>query len=138
MNVLHLGVYALIKREEEILLIKKLRGPYTGKLDLPGGRVEHGETPEQTVKREVAEETGLVVLESKLLNNLSVKVDFKDDRGDVSMHQIGLIYQVTVGENQTPIAEMEMEDSGGAEWFEIKNLTKDGLSPFAATLLGYE
>ena len=55
----HLGVYAIIRQNRKFLLIKKARGPYTGMFDLPGGKIEFGETPEQTLVREVAEETGL-------------------------------------------------------------------------------
>lgn len=47
----HLGVYALIIKDDKILLIKKNGGPYHNQLDLPGGTIEFGETPEQTLKR---------------------------------------------------------------------------------------
>ncbi len=33
----HIGVYGLITENDQILLIKKVGGPYDGKLDLPGG-----------------------------------------------------------------------------------------------------
>lgn len=36
----HLGVYGLIIKNDNILLIKKYGGPYDGKLDLPGGAIE--------------------------------------------------------------------------------------------------
>ena len=41
-----LGAYALIIKDEQILLIKKCGGPDDGKLDLPGGTIEFGERPE--------------------------------------------------------------------------------------------
>lgn len=41
----HVGSYSIIIRNENIALIKKARGGYTGKLDLPGGGIEHEETP---------------------------------------------------------------------------------------------
>ena len=34
-----LGAYALILKDDKILLIKKKTGPYYGKLDLPGGTI---------------------------------------------------------------------------------------------------
>ena|SRR5690625_1240068 len=44
-----------------VLLIKRGREPNRGLWSLPGGRVEPGETPQQAVGRETAEETGLRV-----------------------------------------------------------------------------
>jgi 8-oxo-dGTP diphosphatase len=46
---------------DKILLIKRLTPPFIGYWALPGGRSEPGETAEQTVIREVKEETGLNV-----------------------------------------------------------------------------
>jgi 8-oxo-dGTP diphosphatase len=52
----------LINDKDEILLQHKSRGFGQGKWNGPGGKIELGETPEQAVKREVWEETGLKVL----------------------------------------------------------------------------
>jgi 8-oxo-dGTP diphosphatase len=46
---------------DKILLIKRRTLPFTGYWALPGGRVDSGETVEQTIVREVKEETGLDV-----------------------------------------------------------------------------
>ena len=46
---------------DKILLIKRLTVPFRGYWALPGGRVDPGETVEQTIVREVKEETGLDV-----------------------------------------------------------------------------
>ena len=47
---------------DALLLVKRDTIPFKGYWALPGGRAELGETPEQTVVREVKEETGLEVL----------------------------------------------------------------------------
>jgi 8-oxo-dGTP diphosphatase len=47
--------------EKKILLIKRSTPPFVGYWALPGGRVDPGETVEQTIVREVKEETGLDV-----------------------------------------------------------------------------
>jgi ADP-ribose pyrophosphatase YjhB (NUDIX family) len=46
---------------DNILLIKRKTVPFVGYWALPGGRTEPGETVEETVIREVKEETGLKV-----------------------------------------------------------------------------
>jgi 8-oxo-dGTP diphosphatase len=46
---------------ERILLIKRRTRPFRGYWALPGGRVDAGETIEETAIREVKEETGLDV-----------------------------------------------------------------------------
>ena len=45
----HLGCYGLLMEGNKILLIKKKTGPYDGLLDLPGGSLDFGETPEATL-----------------------------------------------------------------------------------------
>ena len=45
--------------KDTVLLIKRSTRPFVGYWALPGGRVESEETVEQTVVREVKEETGL-------------------------------------------------------------------------------
>ena len=51
----------IIKKPDLILLIKRLTIPFFGYWALPGGRLDPGETVEETVIREVKEETGLDV-----------------------------------------------------------------------------
>ena len=73
----HLGSYGLILDNNNIVLIKKNGGPYNGKLDLPGGTIEFGETPEETLIREIEEEVGIKVLEYELFDGNSVTFEWE-------------------------------------------------------------
>lgn len=46
-----------------VLFVQRGKAPYEGTWSLPGGRVEPGETLEEAVRRELLEETGLVLPE---------------------------------------------------------------------------
>ena len=66
-EVFHLGVKALIRNQAgKILLLRvnpeELHGDRQSHWDLPGGRVQVGEPVEATLRREVAEETGITQL----------------------------------------------------------------------------
>ena len=63
-----LAAYALVVRDGAVLLTRNSpRGPRPGTWTLPGGGVEHGESPGDAVVREVAEETGLAATTGRLL-----------------------------------------------------------------------
>jgi 8-oxo-dGTP diphosphatase len=69
------GVGAVIICKGKILLEKRKGEPGRGKWSIPGGLVELGESAEQTVIREVKEETNLEVEEPKLIdvvNNITL------------------------------------------------------------------
>ena len=65
MSRFEIGVKALILHEDKLLLLKRIAKPEYGNLqgtwDVPGGRLEFGESPEEGLRREVKEETGLEI-----------------------------------------------------------------------------
>lgn len=70
----HVGAYGVCLRDGQLLVIRKARGPYTGRFDLPGGGIEFGERPSETVVRECSEETGVQVVVEGLRRLLSCLV----------------------------------------------------------------
>lgn len=130
-----LGAYALVIKNEKILLIKKSGGPYDGKLDLPGGTIEFCERPEDALKRELMEEVGIEVADYKLFDADSVSFDwqYKEDV-IVKVHHTGIFYKALSYNNEIK-NELELDekndDSLGAKFYDINKLSKKELSSIA-------
>ena len=127
-----LGAYGLIIKDGKILLIKKFGGPYDGKLDLPGGTIEFCERPEVALKRELMEEVGIEVVDCQLFDADSVAFEwqFKEDIL-VKVHHTGIFFKVLNYKNDTKkevIVDEVNDDSLGADFFDIAELSKDKLS----------
>ena len=124
----HLGVYGLIIKDNKIALISKSRGAYTGKLDLPGGSIEHGERPEETLVIEIKEELTVDVKEYELFETESVVVNWTHHDEEENMHHIGIYYIVSLKED-TLKSDADGYDSLGANWYDIDKLKEDEVSP---------
>ena len=127
----HLGVYGLIIENDKILLIKKVSGPYDGLLDLPGGTMEFGERPVDTLKRELKEEVGIDVIDYELFDADSVNVDWNYNNELISVHHTGIFYKIDKYDGnikEENIVDEINDDSLGAEFYEIDKLDKEELS----------
>src|SRR5579885_1786743 len=51
----------------KVLLVKRKKEPYLNQWNGLGGKIEEGESPEASVKRELAEETGLDITRAQTL-----------------------------------------------------------------------
>jgi colanic acid biosynthesis protein WcaH len=62
------SVEALIVVDKSLLFLKRKNRPAKGQWWFPGGRIHMGESLEDTLRREVKEETGLEISSYKLIN----------------------------------------------------------------------
>ena len=130
----HLGAYGLIIKERKIVLIKKKGGPYNEKLDLPGGTIELGETPEQTLIRELNEEVGIDVTNYELFDANSVVFEWIHKEELEKVHHLGIFYKILDYNNEI-LEKIKIDekndDSLGARFYEIDKLRKNELSDIA-------
>jgi 8-oxo-dGTP diphosphatase len=82
------GVGAVIWDGSRVLLERRGKPPAQGAWSLPGGLIEVGETAEQAVRREVAEECGIEVAVGPLLGHFE-PID-RDEDGRVRYHYVVL------------------------------------------------
>jgi len=73
------SVEAVILEDEKFLFLRRKNEPVKGQWWFPGGRIRKGETLQEALVREVKEETGLTVTESKLVNVYSRIFDKRHD-----------------------------------------------------------
>lgn len=131
----HVGAYGIILHDNKIALVKKRRGGYLGKLDLPGGGIEHTELPEETLRREIMEEAGINITNDKLLDVVATNIKWEMEPNLwEDLHHIGILYQVETNEYNLK-TDTDGLDSNGANWYSINELKKESLTPFAILAL---
>ena len=136
----HVGAYGIMIKDNKIALVRKARGGYKGKLDLPGGGIEHTEQPFESLKREIREEAGIGITNYKLLDVVAtnIKWEMEPDLWE-DLHHIGILYTVETNESSLK-SDADDLDSDGANWYNLNELNKTELSPFtimALEKLGY-
>ena len=71
----HIAVAAVIIKDGKVLMVKRNREPFRDTWMFPAGFLEFGEHPEDTLKRELSEETNLTIVSWNLLKVLKSSAD---------------------------------------------------------------
>jgi len=125
-------VRAIIKRDQKVLLLRRAKGnpSYQGLFELPGGKVDIGEDPQDTLKREIAEETGQMI-ETVQLFDMRSEVE-QSDHGN---QYIILIFLVTL----EPSTTFELSDEHDKYlWKPTSELQLSELTPITRIALQIE
>ena len=128
------AAYALVVRPapgggESVLLTRiSPRGHHTGRWTLPGGGVDHGESPREALEREMVEECGVPCTVGALLDVHDVQFSGTAPNGrHEDFHAVHLVFAATVPEDAEPkvveldgttdaVAWAPLEALGGEEW----------------------
>lgn len=122
------GVHGVVRQKGKILLVEHASGPYQGKLGLPGGKIEHGESPETALRREFQEEVCGSFGSFYPLGNFHAQTTI----GDTDFHLIGLIYRIedfTQGKGAT-----ELQHG----WYDLASLPRERMAPFVEELVKHQ
>ncbi len=123
-----MGVGAVIVHEGRVVLVKRAKEPLRGRWLIPGGTVELGETLEDAVVREVAEETGLRVrpLEVVLVFDRILR-----DEGEVRYHYVIIDYRCAYLGGEIAAG----SDAADAAWVRPEDLPSYDVPEQAADLI---
>lgn len=132
---IYLGVYGIYQKDDTILVIKKARGPYTGKYDLPGGGLNFDETREQCLERELLEETNTKVKDKVLVGINEYQCHYtKEDGTPKDFHHLGIYYKVDLIIKDLKTSP-DGQDSNGAIFVHFADLTEKNTSPIALPMI---
>lgn len=111
-----IGVGALIIEGDSILLVERGKEPLKGYWSLPGGLLEVGERLEAAIRREVLEETGLLI-EPMRVHEIFERI-MPDARGVAEYHYVLIDYICRVSGGELRAA----SDASRAAWVSQPNL----------------
>jgi ADP-ribose pyrophosphatase YjhB (NUDIX family) len=134
----HNGAYGLCRDpSNQLLLVRITDGLDKGKWTLPGGGIEWGEHPDDTVLRELEEETGITDVRSLQVTALySHKYCRSENFPYDSVHHIGIIYDLTLG--NFDIRSEQDGTTDRCEWFtesQVRQLPLVPIVEFAVDLV---
>lgn len=127
-----IAAYAVIRRDDCVLLVRSSpTSDFPRTWWLPGGGVEHGEHPEDTITREVAEETGLV---ARVISPPRVVTDIVEiaARG-LEVHTVRIIYDAEIVGGA--LASERDGTSDAVAWFTADELARPSVQAFVRAAL---
>ena len=116
------GVGAVIVCDGKLLLEKRKNEPGKGKWSIPGGLVELGESVEQTVVREVEEETGFEVEKPEHIDVVDNII--RDESGRVKYHFVIIDYFMRLKGGTLKAA----SDAEELKWVPLSDVEKHDLT----------
>lgn len=108
---------AVVVKNGKVLMVRRVRDPYKNTWMFPAGFVDFGEHPEDTLSREVNEESGLKVTKAELMEIVQCEDDPR------SPGHFLFFYRVSVRGKMRNLDEKENSD---IDWFDINSPPRIG------------
>lgn len=126
-----IAVRALITAKQKTLLVRRASGRSTilGKYELPGGKLEYGDQPEDSLARYLQTDLGLTMRSAQLFDVVSY-IDY-DDR---DMQYVFILYIVNVEDSTTKVHLSQNYDH--YQWRGLASLQQETLTESTKLLLG--
>jgi 8-oxo-dGTP diphosphatase len=124
-----LGAYALVRRGDTVLLTRiSDRGFHTGSWTLPGGGVDHGESPRTAVLRELREECGvdgtlgeLVAVHDDHFSGTAPSGRYED------FHAVAMAFEVTLDADAEPVLAEAGGTTDAVAWVPVADIESGAL-----------
>ena len=107
-------VISAVIKDDQILLIKRLRGDYVGLWGLPGGKIEKNEHLSEAAIREILEESGI---ESNFKNHLGLVSEHLIENRNVLQH-----FLLHICELEPKTIDILNDSEGKLAWFNLDDL----------------
>lgn len=106
---------ALIVDKKVLILRRSSKEPFlTGYYELPGGKIDFGETPQEALKREFLEETNLKIIPRKIIRVFT----YLSNNGN--RHTVELVYLVNLNDE---IKNLKLSDEhDDIKWISIEEI----------------
>lgn len=120
--------YGILVEEESVLLVRSSSPQIVPPLWwLPGGGIDFGESPEETLLREFREETGLAIKDPVLLH---VGSDIRRRPNGDRIHTVRILY--TVSPDGGVLQDEAVGTTDQVHWFKLDELSDVNVAEYAA------
>ena len=126
-----ISVRAIIREKDKILLLRRATGRESilGKFELPGGKIQYGEQPEDTLRRYLHVDAGLHIQTAQLYDAVTYI-----DRDDRDIQYLVVVYNVALAEDHRTM--VLSQNYNKYAWHSESKAQQDDLTDLTQLLLG--
>ena len=126
-----ISVRAIIRQDEKTLLLKRANGRESilGKFELPGGKLQYGEQPEDALRRYLKDDASLVMQAAQLYDVLTYI-----DHDDRDIQYTFILYLVSLASGGTKVT--LSQNYSQHEWKSMLDINQQELTESSKLLLG--